>query len=187
LDGAHVIEGLRAWSAMPILVLSARDSQTEKVRALDAGADDYVSKPFGTEEFLVRLRVALRHTRPAEESPVVATESFTVDLAAERVRTKDGSDVRLAPTEWGVLELLARKPGMLVAQRELLDHVWGPGYGNEAHYLRVYIGQLRRKLEVDPARPRHLITVPGRGYRPFTRAADAHAASVSGMYDGSVD
>ena len=165
MDGAQVIEQLRAWSAMPIVVLSARDSQTEKVRALDAGADDYVTKPFGMEELLARIRVALRRSRAGEESPVVATESFTVDLAAKRVRTKEGSDVRLTPTEWGVLEVLARKPGMLVAQRELLDRVWGPEYRDEAHYLRVYMGQLRRKLEVDPARPRHLITVPGQGYR----------------------
>ena len=165
MDGAQVIEQLRAWSAMPIVVLSARDSQTEKVRALDAGADDYVTKPFGMEELLARIRVALRRSRAGEESPVVATESFTVDLAAKRVRTKEGSDVRLTPTEWCVLEILARKPGMLVAQRELLDHVWGPKYHDQAHYLRVYMGQLRRKLEVDPARPRHLITVPGQGYR----------------------
>ena len=165
MDGAQVIEQLRGWSAMPILVLSARDSQTEKVRALDAGADDFVTKPFGMEELLARLRVALRRSRAAEESPVVTTESFTVDLAAKRVRTKEGSDVRLTPTEWGVLEVLARKPGMLVAQRELLEHVWGPKYHDQAHYLRVYMGQLRRKLEVDPARPRHLITVPGQGYR----------------------
>jgi len=165
MDGAHVIERLRARAAMPILVLSARDSQTDKVRALDAGADDYVTKPFGMEELLARLRVALRRSRPAEDSPIVTTEAFTVDLAAKRVRTKERSDVRLTPTEWGVLEVLARKPGVLVSQRELLDHVWGPEYHEEVHYLRVYMGQLRRKLEVDPSKPRHLITVPGQGYR----------------------
>jgi two-component system KDP operon response regulator KdpE len=165
MDGAQVIERLRARAAMPILVLSARDAQAQKVRALDAGADDYVTKPFGMDELLARLRVALRRTRPAEESSVVATESFSVDLAAKRVRTNEGLDVRLTPTEWGVLELLARQPGALVAQRELLDHVWGPGHHDQVHYLRVYMAQLRRKLEVDPAKPRHLITVPGRGYR----------------------
>ena len=174
LDGNDVIERLRARAALPILVLSARETQAEKVRALDAGADDYVTKPFGMDELLARIRVALRRARPADDSPVVATDAFTVDLAAKTVRRHDtatgtgdarGTEVRLTPTEWAVLETLAREPGTLISQRDLLDRVWGPQYQNETHYLRVFLGQLRRKLEPDPAHPRHLLTVPGQGYR----------------------
>jgi two-component system KDP operon response regulator KdpE len=165
VDGAEVIRRLRVWSDAPVLVLSARHAQAEKVRALDVGADDYVTKPFGTDELLARVRAALRRGQPATGSPVVATAAFTVDLAAKRVRAGDGTDVRLTPTEWSVLELLARRPGSLVTQRELLEQVWGPQYVDETHYLRVYVGQLRRKLEPDPSRPRHLVTEPGQGYR----------------------
>jgi two-component system KDP operon response regulator KdpE len=165
VDGAEVIRRFRGWSDSPILVLSARHAQAEKVRALDVGADDYITKPFGTDELLARVRAALRRGQPSAGSPVVATSDFTVDLAAKRVRTGDGTDVRLTPTEWSVLEVLARQPGRLVTQRELLEQVWGPQYVNETHYLRVYVGQLRRKLEPDPAHPRHLVTEPGQGYR----------------------
>jgi two-component system KDP operon response regulator KdpE len=173
IDGNDVIERLRTWAALPILVLSARETQDEKVRALDAGADDYVTKPFGMEELLARIRVALRRSRLAGDSPVVVTDAFVVDLAAKTVRKHGGADIKLTPTEWAVLEALAREPGALISQRELLDRVWGPQYAKETHYLRVFMGQLRRKLEPDPGRPRHLLTVPGRGYRLVLRAHHA--------------
>jgi two-component system KDP operon response regulator KdpE len=164
IDGVDVIEGIRAWSRMPILVLSARDQEPDKVRALDAGADDYVTKPFGMDELLARLRAAERRLRPTNEEPEVTTDAFTVDLGAARVRTADG-EVRLTPTEWHVVEILVRNPGKLVTQRQLLQEVWGPQYHDETNYLRVYMAQIRRKLEPDPARPRFFITEPGMGYR----------------------
>jgi two-component system KDP operon response regulator KdpE len=164
IDGVEVIEGIRGWSRMPILVLSARDQESDKVRALDAGADDYVTKPFGMDELLARLRAAERRLRPTDEAPEVVTDAFTVDLAAARVRTADG-EVRLTPTEWHVVEMLVRNPGKLVSQRQLLQEVWGPLYHDETNYLRVYMAQIRRKLEPDPARPRYFITQPGVGYR----------------------
>ncbi|MFC9973038.1 response regulator [Spirillospora sp. NPDC127200] len=164
LDGTEVIRGLRGWLSVPIIVLSARDASAEKVRALDEGADDYVTKPFGMDELLARLRAAVRRAAPAEEAAVVRTDAFTVDLAAKKA-VRDGADVRLTPTEWHVLEVLVRNAGRLVAQRQLLREVWGPSYEKETNYLRVYLAQLRRKLEPDPARPRHLITEPGMGYR----------------------
>jgi two-component system KDP operon response regulator KdpE len=164
IDGVDVIEGIRAWSSMPILVLSARDQEPDKVRALDAGADDYVSKPFGMDELLARLRAAERRLQPMEEVPVVSTDAFEVDLAAARVKTGDG-EVRLTPTEWHLVEILVRNPGKPVSQRQLLQEVWGPQYHDETNYLRVYMAQIRRKLEPDPARPRYFITEPGMGYR----------------------
>jgi len=164
IDGLEVIAGVRGWSAVPIIVLSARRVSDDKVGALDAGADDYVTKPFGMDELLARLRAALRRAGPAEEEAVVTTAAFTVDLAAKRVR-RAGVDVRLTPTEWGLLEVLVRNAGRAVGQRQLLRDVWGPAYEAETHYLRVYVAQLRRKLETDPAHPRHLLTVPGLGYR----------------------
>jgi two-component system KDP operon response regulator KdpE len=164
MDGVQVVEGVRGWSAVPVIVLSARHLEQAKVQALDAGADDYVTKPFGMDELLARVRAALRRTAPAAEAPVVRTESFTVDLAARRV-TRDGTDVRLTPTEWHVLEVLVRNAGKLVTQRQLLQEVWGPRYESETNYLRVYLAQLRAKLEPDPSRPRHLLTEPGMGYR----------------------
>jgi two-component system KDP operon response regulator KdpE len=172
IGGIEVIEGIRGWSTVPILVLSVRDAETDKVRALDAGADDYVTKPFGMEELLARVRAATRRAQPGDEQPVVRTATFIVDLVAKTVRTHDGADVRLTPTEWHILEVLARHPDKLVTQRQLLRDVWGPGYTTETNYLRVYLAQLRRKLEPDPARPRSLITEPGMGYR-LTTAADA--------------
>jgi two-component system KDP operon response regulator KdpE len=167
MDGAEVIEGLRGWTTVPIIVLSARTSAADTVRALDAGADDYVSKPFGMAELLARLRAALRRAAVPvlDGEPVVDAGDFAVDLAAKRVRRADGAEVHLTPTEWAVLELLVRHRGKLVGQRELLRAVWGPNYGTEANYLRVYLAQLRRKLELEPSRPRHLITEPGMGYR----------------------
>jgi two-component system KDP operon response regulator KdpE len=166
LDGSEVIAGLRGWSKVPIIVLSARTDSTDKVRALDAGADDYVTKPFGMDELLARLRAAVRRSATAAdgEEAVVSTDSFTVDLAAKKVR-RDDVEVHLTPTEWGVLEVLVRNRGRLVAQKQLLQEVWGPAYATESHYLRVYLAQLRRKLERTPADPKHLLTEPGMGYR----------------------
>jgi two-component system KDP operon response regulator KdpE len=166
IDGATVIEGLRGWTSVPIIVLSARTDSGDKVAALDAGADDYVTKPFGMDELLARLRAAVRRASsvPAGEEAVVETQAFTVDLAAKKV-IRDGAEVHLTPTEWGVLELLVRNRGKLVGQKQLLQEVWGPSYASETHYLRVYLAQLRRKLEPQPSRPRHLLTEAGMGYR----------------------
>ena len=164
MDGVTVVEGLRGWSAAPIIVLSARHTEEAKVHALDAGADDYVTKPFGMDELLARVRAALRRAVPTAEEPVVRTDAFTVDLAAKRVTTPAG-DVRLTPTEWHLLEVLVRHAGKLVGQKQLLQEVWGPRYGTETNYLRVHLANLRRKLEPDPAKPRYLITEPGIGYR----------------------
>ncbi|MFC0543736.1 response regulator [Kutzneria chonburiensis] len=167
LDGTDVIAGLRGWTTVPILVLSARTDSSDKVEALDAGADDYVTKPFGMDELLARLRAAVRRSASSAadgEEAVVETSSFTVDLVAKKVH-RDGSEVHLTPTEWGVLEVLVRNRGRLVAQKQLLQDVWGPQYATESHYLRVYLAQLRRKLEPEPSRPRHLLTEPGMGYR----------------------
>lgn len=164
LDGTEVLAGLRPWYTGPVLVLSARADSQDKVRALDAGADDYVTKPFDMSELLARLRAALRRGSSEPADPVVTTDHFTVDLADRQV-TVDGASVRLTPTEWGLLETLVRHPGRLIGQRQLLQAVWGPAYEKETHYLRVYLAQLRRKLEPDPAHPRYLRTEPGMGYR----------------------
>jgi two-component system KDP operon response regulator KdpE len=165
IDGIEVVEGLRGWTQVPIIVLSVRDAEADKVAALDAGADDYVTKPFGMDELLARLRAATRRGQvgPDEES-TITTDSFTIDLAAKKVH-RDGHDVRLTPTEWHLVEMLVRHPGRLVSQRQLLQSVWGPQYETETNYLRVYMAQVRRKLEVDPSRPTHFITEPGMGYR----------------------
>jgi two-component system KDP operon response regulator KdpE len=164
LDGTEVLAGLRPWFTGPVLVLSARADSHDKIAALDAGADDYVSKPFDMGELLARLRALLRRGLGEADEPVVRTEHMTIDLAAKQV-TVDGAVVRLTPTEWGLLSELVRTPGRLVGQRQLLQTVWGPAYEKETHYLRVYMAQLRRKLEPDPARPRYLQTEPGMGYR----------------------
>ena len=166
MSGIEVLEGVRGWLSAPVIVLSARTDSSDKVEALDAGADDYVTKPFGMDEFLARLRAAVRRGAVASETdePVIETSSFTVDLSAKKV-TKNGDEVHLTPTEWGVLELLVRHRGKLVGQRELLRAVWGPNYGSETNYLRVYVAQLRRKLERHPGQPKHLITEAGMGYR----------------------
>ncbi|MQM24040.1 response regulator [Glycomyces albidus] len=164
MDGFEVIEGLRGWSKAPILVLSGRAASAEKIAALDAGADDYVTKPFDIGELLARVRAATRRSGPGADSPVTAIGPVTVDLSAREVR-RDGEEVRLTPTEWQLLEVLLRNPGKLVSQRELLHRVWGPNYDRETNYLRQYMAQLRRKLEADPARPVHLLTEPGMGYR----------------------
>src|SRR5437868_11004963 len=164
MGGLELCRRLRQASDVPIIVLSVRGEEKTKVEALDAGADDYVTKPFGMDELLARIRAALRRRTPGPEEPVVHTDAFTVDLAARRV-TRDGHDVRLTPTEWHLLEVLVRNPGRLVPHRQLLQEVWGPRYESETNYLRVYLAQLRAKLEPDPARPRHLLTEPGMGYR----------------------
>lgn len=165
IDGIAVVEGLRGWTTVPIIVLSVRDAEADKIAALDAGADDYVTKPFAMGELLARLRAATRRGAPGpEEEPVITTDSFAVDLAAKRVH-RGGDEVHLTPTEWQLLEALVRNPGRLISQRQLLQTVWGPQYERETNYLRVYLAQLRRKLEADPSRPKHLITEPGMGYR----------------------
>jgi len=153
LDGVAVAEALRGWTSVPIIVLSARDAEAAKVNALDAGADDYVTKPFGMNELLARIRAALRRASPSTDTAVITTDAFTVDLATKRVTTPRG-EVRLTPTEWHLLEVLARDPDKLITQRYLLQQVWGPGYQTETNYLRVHLANLRRKLEPDPARPR---------------------------------
>ncbi|MEV8441067.1 response regulator [Actinosynnema sp. NPDC051121] len=166
-DGVDVITGLRRVTTAPILVLSARLDSADKVRALDAGADDYVTKPFGTDEFLARLRAAVRRSarrRATAAEPVVRAASFTVDLTAKKIH-RDGAEVHLTPTEWGLLEALVRAGGEVLSPHRLLTEVWGPTYTSATHYLRVYLVQLRRKLEPDPSHPRHLLTEPGRGYR----------------------
>ncbi len=169
MDGIDVIKGVRGWSKVPILVLSARHTSEDKIRALDAGADDYVTKPFSMDELLARLRAATRRQEApaasqATEVSVVTTAEFTIDLAAKKVwRGERG--VRLTPTEWHLLEILITHPGRLITQSRLLLEVWGPTYGENTNYLRVYMAQLRRKLEADPSHPRYLITEPGMGYR----------------------
>ncbi|HEY7438365.1 MAG TPA: response regulator [Acidimicrobiia bacterium] len=165
MDGVEVIEGLRGWTQVPIIVLSVREGERDKVVALDAGADDYVTKPFGMDELLARLRAALRRASPADEDAVVATPDFTIDLAAKRVTNAAGEEVRLTPTEWQIVEVLVRHSGKLVSQRQLLQEVWGPAYETETNYLRVFIAQVRRKLEPQPSRPRYFVTEPGMGYR----------------------
>ncbi len=164
MDGTEVIEGIRGWSGAPILVLSGRAASAEKIAALDAGADDYVTKPFDIGELLARVRAATRRGNVGTDSPVTEFGSATVDLAAREV-VRGGEKIRLTKTEWQLLEVLLRNPGKLVGQRELLHRVWGPNYDRETNYLRQYMAQLRRKLEADPARPVHLLTEPGMGYR----------------------
>jgi two-component system KDP operon response regulator KdpE len=164
LDGIDVVSRLRKWSSVPILVLSAREAEQAKVAALDAGADDYVTKPFGMDELIARVRATLRRAAPPQEEAAVTTDDFTVDLTAKRIVGPHG-EVRLTPTQWHLVELLVRNRGKLVTQRQLLQEVWGPTYSDETHYLRVFFAQIRRKLEPDPAHPRYFITEPGMGYR----------------------
>jgi two-component system, OmpR family, KDP operon response regulator KdpE len=165
MDGMDVIAGIRGWSAVPIIILSARDNQWDKVDGLDTGADDYLTKPFAMDELLARIRAGLRRsTATAAVDPVVQTSTLRIDLAARKV-ARQGQEVRLTPTEWHLLEALVRHSGKLVTGQQLLRDIWGPAYTEETNYLRVYMAQLRRKLELDPAHPRHLITEPGVGYR----------------------
>jgi two-component system KDP operon response regulator KdpE len=167
IDGVDVVRGLREWTTVPIVVLSGRSTSRDKIQALDVGADDYVSKPFHLDELVARIRAVSRRTTGAEDPPTVQIGDWSVDVAdatIERVGDK-GERLRLTPTEWHLLDVLVRNPGRLVGQRELLQRVWGPTYENETHYLRQYMARLRHKLERDPARPRHLVTEPGMGYR----------------------
>jgi two-component system KDP operon response regulator KdpE len=164
MAGVMVATALRHWTDVPIVALSAGDTEAAKVAALDAGADDYVTKPFVVNEFLARLRAVLRRTTNADASPVVVTNDFTIDLRAKQVRGHDG-EIRLTPTQWQIVERLVRHPGRLVTQQELLQQGWGPDHEDKAHYLRVYISQIRTKLEPEPSRPRYFITEPGMGYR----------------------
>jgi two-component system KDP operon response regulator KdpE len=165
VDGVEVIRKLRTWTPVPILILSGRMDSRHKVDALDAGADDYVTKPFSIDELLARIRaVTRRHTSP-DAPPPTRIGRYTVDLANHRIEAPGTAPVRLTPTEWQILEILIRNPGKLVSQRQLLQAVWGPTYQTETQYLRQYLVQLRRKLEDDPSRPRHLLTEPGMGYR----------------------
>ena len=166
MTGFEVIAALRGWTRVPIVVLSARQHGEDKVDALDAGADDYVTKPFGMDELLARLRAAVRRAQPVDEGgeTVVVAGDLEIDLA-RRLVLRDGDEVRLTPTEWAMLEVLVRSSGRLVPRKQLLQAVWGPGYAEETNYLRVYSAQLRRKLEADPANPKHVITHPGAGYR----------------------
>ena len=161
MDGAEVIRGLRGWSTVPIIVLSGRAEGADKVAALDAGADDYVTKPFGVDELLARIRAVTRRAQPPEAIATAQVGRYTIDLSDHTITP----DQRLTPTEWQLLEQLLRNPGKLITQRHLLHEVWGPQYGTETNYLRQYMARLRRKLEDDPTRPRHLLTEPGMGYR----------------------
>jgi two-component system, OmpR family, KDP operon response regulator KdpE len=163
-SGVEVCEEIRGWSSLPILVLSAVGDEREKVRALDAGADDYITKPFGSEELTARLRALLRRSADTPEGPVVTIGGLEVDLSAHTVKS-DGSEVHLTPIEFDLLRVLTQHRGKLVTQRQLLHEVWGPGYEDEVHYLRVHIAHIRAKIEPDPARPRYVITEPGVGYR----------------------
>jgi two-component system, OmpR family, KDP operon response regulator KdpE len=164
IDGVEVIRGLRGWTRVPVIVLSVRETERAKVEALDAGADDFVTKPFGMDELLARLRAALRRAAPGDEEVIVETEDFSVDLSGKRV-TGNAGEVRLTPTEWHIVEVLVRNPGKLVTQRQLLQEVWGPQYEKETNYLRVFMAQIRKKLEPDPARPRYFLTEARMGYR----------------------
>jgi two-component system KDP operon response regulator KdpE len=170
IDGVEVVRGLRGWTTVPILILSGRDHSRAKVNALDAGADDYVTKPFNVDELLARLRAIARRTGDETAEPVVRVGDYLVDLQARRVTAADDAattvdDVRLTPTEWQLLEELVRHPGRLMTQRDLIRTIRGPSFDDATHYLRQYMNQLRRKLEPDPTRPRYLLTEPGMGYR----------------------
>jgi two-component system KDP operon response regulator KdpE len=164
ISGLDVIAGIRGWSDLPIIVLSVRGAESDKIEALDAGADDYVTKPFGMGELLARVRAALRRRSPDADEPVVQTAAFEIDLAEHRALV-DGIEVHLTPTEWALVGMLVRHPGRLVTQRHLLHEVWGPGYDHETNYLRVHLANVRRKLEPVPSQPRYFITEPGMGYR----------------------
>ena len=165
LDGVQVIEGLRGWTQAPIIVLSGRADSTDKVEALDAGADDYVTKPFGMEELLARMRAAIRRIGPVADEPVIEFGGLVIDLAAKTVTRAGGEAIRLTPTEWHLLEVLLHNRDRLVTREALLREVWGPQYTTDTGYLRLYLAQLRKKLEPVPSNPRYLVTEAGMGYR----------------------
>ena len=172
IDGVDVIRQVRMDSTIPIIVLSARRDEVDKVRALDAGADDYMTKPFGVDELLARVRAAVRRSGRGSEQRTISTPNFVIDLGTKTAVDGRGDSIHLTPTEWGVLETLVKANGLLVSSADLLLEVWGPGYDEQTNYLRVYVGQLRRKLEPDPSRPRYLITSPGIGYRFVVSGAE---------------
>ena len=174
IDGVEVVAGIRGWSSIPIIILTVRETEHDKVAALDAGADDYVTKPFGMAELLARLRAAIRRAHPSDEQPTVHTDDFAIDLAAKRVTTPGGEEIRLTPTEWGIVEALVRGDGRLVTQQQLLQTVWGPRYHQETNYLRVHMAHIRRKLEPEPSHPRYFHTEPGMGYRFTAQPADGN-------------
>ncbi len=165
LNGIEVVRSLRRWSNVPVVILSARDTERDKVAALDAGADDYVSKPFGMDELFARLRAALRRQQPAAEAAVVVTADFTLDLPNRFGTRVDGQECRLTPTEWQIVEFLVRRPGQLVTQRQLLQHVWSSPVEIDTNLMRVHLVHIRRKLEPEPSRPRYFVTEPRLGYR----------------------
>lgn len=164
LDGVEVVRRLREWTQTPILILSVREGDQDKVGALDAGADDYLTKPFSTDELLARLRVALRHAQPAPDLPIFTSGALQVDLT-RRLVTVHGEPVKLTPTEYALLRLMIQHAGRVLTHRQILKEVWGPAYVDETHYLRVYFAQLRQKIEANPALPQLLLTEPGVGYR----------------------
>ena len=165
LDGVEVIHGLRGWSQIPVLVVSGRTGAADKVEALDAGADDYVTKPFVMDELLARIRALTRRSPIANDTPVVAFGDVSVDFSAKTVDRGGSERVRLTPTEWRLLELLTQSPGLLITRESILTQIWGPNHARDAGYLRLYMAQLRKKLEPEPSRPRYLVTVQGMGYR----------------------
>jgi two-component system KDP operon response regulator KdpE len=168
LDGVEVIEGLRGWTQVPILVVSGRSDASDKVDALDAGADDYVTKPFAIDEILARIRALTRRVVAPSDEPIVTFGEVSVDFSAKQVRRRQGKkseDVRLTPTEWRILELLIHNPGKLITREDLLTQIWGPHHTKDTGYLRLYFAQLRKKLEPVPSEPRYLVTVLGMGYR----------------------
>jgi two-component system KDP operon response regulator KdpE len=174
MDGLDVVRGLRGWTSVPIVVLSGRGTEAAKVEALDLGADDYLTKPFGMDELMARLRAALRRAVVPAGKPVLTTPDFTIDFAAKQVQ-RDGELVRLTPTQWHIVEVLVRNAGRLVTYEQLLHEVWGPTYGKETNYLRVFMTQIRQKLEPEPGSPRYFITEPGIGFRfegPAAQDAD---------------
>lgn len=164
MDGLDVIRGIRGWASTPILVLSGRDSEAAKVAALDLGADDFVTKPFGMDEFFARLRACMRRVVTPSLDAIIETPDFTIDFAAKHV-TRAGESVRLTPRQWKIVEALVRNPGRLVTHEQLLHEVWGPGYRTEKNYLRVFMTHIRQRLEPEPSRPRYFITEPGIGFR----------------------
>jgi two-component system KDP operon response regulator KdpE len=168
LDGVEVIQGLRGWTQVPILVVSGRTDAADKVDALDAGADDYVTKPFAIDEILARIRALTRRVVSPDDEPIVTIGDISVDFSAKQIlrrRGKKSENVRLTPTEWRILELLIHSPGKLITREGLLTQIWGPNHTKDTGYLRLYFAQLRKKLEPVPSEPRYLVTVPGMGYR----------------------
>jgi two-component system KDP operon response regulator KdpE len=168
LDGTEVIQRLREWTQTPIIILSVREQESDKIKALDAGADDYITKPFSMGELLARLRVALRHAAKTDDEPILSFGELVVDLAHRNVTIK-GEEVRLTPIEYEILKYLALQAGRVVTHKQLLRAIWGPNYQEQTQYLRVYVGQIRRKIEIDPSQPEHIITEPGIGYRLVTK------------------